>query len=102
MARGVQAVRPRQGPRRLVLSTTMAFASRWLLHRLARFATSHPDIAPHLHPCDYPVHLAGGEAPLAIRYGPGLYPGHGPPPRLPPTSPPVVSPTLAGGTRGSE
>jgi len=95
MARGVQAVRPRQGPRRLVLSTTMAFASRWLLHRLARFATSHPDIALHLHTCDEPVDLAGGEAHLAIRYGPGRYPGLGSTPLLPSRFAPVCSPALA-------
>src|SRR5690606_39265296 len=49
MARGVQAVRPRAQSRALVMSTTMAFASRWLLPRLAGFARSQPDIALHLH-----------------------------------------------------
>ena len=98
MARGVQAVRPRPGPRRLVLSTTMAFASRWLLPRLARFAASHPDIALHLHTCDEPVDLAGGDAHLAIRYGPGRYPGLGSTLLLPSRFAPVCSPALAVGT----
>ncbi|MGH8085383.1 MAG: LysR substrate-binding domain-containing protein [Lysobacter sp.] len=95
MARGVQAVRPRQGPRGLVLSTTMAFASRWLLPRLARFAGSHADIALHLHTCDETVDLAGGEAHLAIRYGSGRYPGLGSTPLLPSRFAPVCAPALA-------
>lgn len=95
MARGVQAVRPRQGPRGLVLSTTMAFASRWLLPRLARFAGSQPDIALHLHTSDQPVDLAGGAAHLAIRYGSGRYPGLGSTPLLPSRFAPVCAPALA-------
>lgn len=75
IARAVQVVRPRTQPRALVLSTTMAFASRWLLQRLARFAADHPDIALHLHTSDEPVDLQGGAAQLAVRYGPGSYPG---------------------------
>lgn len=94
MARGVQAVRPRQGSRGLVLSTTMAFASRWLLPRLARFAKSQPDIALHLHTSDETVDLAGGEAHLAIRYGSGRYPGLGSAPLLPSRFAPVCAPAL--------
>jgi LysR family glycine cleavage system transcriptional activator len=75
MARAVQSVRPGSQPRAIVLSTTMAFASRWLLQRLARFAAAQPDIALHLHTSDAPVDLQGGAAQLAIRYGPGRYPG---------------------------
>lgn len=95
MARGVQAVRPRQGPRGLVLSTTMAFASRWLLPRLARFAGSQPGIALHLHTSDRPVDLAGGDAHLAIRYGSGRYPGLRSTPLLPSRFAPVCAPALA-------
>jgi LysR family transcriptional regulator, glycine cleavage system transcriptional activator len=75
MALAVQSVRPGSQPRAIVLSTTMAFASRWLLQRLARFAAAHPEIALHLHTSDAPVDLQGGVAQLAIRYGPGSYPG---------------------------
>jgi LysR family transcriptional regulator, glycine cleavage system transcriptional activator len=75
IARAVQVVRPRTRPRALVLSTTMAFASRWLLQRLERFAAAHPGIALHLHTSDAPVDLQGGAAQLAVRYGPGRYPG---------------------------
>jgi LysR family transcriptional regulator, glycine cleavage system transcriptional activator len=75
MARAVQAVRPGTRSRALVLSTTMAFASRWLLPRLARFAGLQSDIALHLHTSDEPVDLQAGAAQMAIRYGSGSYPG---------------------------
>jgi LysR family glycine cleavage system transcriptional activator len=94
MARAVQNVRPDAQPRTIVLSTTMAFASRWLLQRLARFAASHPDIALHLHTSDEPVDLQGGVAQLAIRYGPGSYPGLNCVPLLPSRFAPVCAPGL--------
>jgi len=70
MARAVEAVSPGSPQRGVVLSTTMAFAARWLLPRLARFAEVHPDITLQLHTSDRPVDLHGGVAQLAIRYGP--------------------------------
>lgn len=91
IARAVQVVRPRTQPRALVLSTTMAFASRWLLQRLARFAADHPDIALHLHTSDEPVDLQGGAAQLAVRYGPGSYPGMKCVPLLPSRFAPVCA-----------
>jgi len=94
MARAVQAVRPETQPRALVLSTTMAFASRWLLQRLARFAAAHPGIALHLHTSDEPVDLQGGAAQLAVRYGPGSYPGLVCIPLLPSRFAPVCAPGL--------
>ena len=94
MARAVQSVRPGSQPRAIVLSTTMAFASRWLLQRLARFAAAQPDIALHLHTSDAPVDLQGGVAQLAIRYGRGRYPGLRCVPLLPSRFAPVCSPGL--------
>src|SRR5688572_27497554 len=94
MARAVQAVRPGTQTRALVLSTTMAFASRWLLQRLARFAAAHPRIALHLHTSDEPVDLQGGAAQLAVRYGPGSYPGLNCVPLLPSRFAPVCAPGL--------
>jgi len=94
MARAVQVVRPHPRPRSIALSTTMAFASRWLLPRLARFAASHPGIALHLHTSDAPVDLSGGTAQLAVRYGPGRYPGLSSTPLLASHFAPVCAPTL--------
>jgi LysR family transcriptional regulator, glycine cleavage system transcriptional activator len=94
MARAVDAVRPGTQPRPLVLSTTMAFASRWLLQRMARFAQAHPGIALHLHTSDEPVDLHAGAAQLAIRYGPASYPGLNCVPLLPSRFAPVCAPAL--------
>lgn len=94
IASAVQVVRPRTQPRALVLSTTMAFASRWLLQRLARFAANHPDIALHLHTSDEPVDLQGGVAQVAVRYGPGRYAGLQSVSLLPSRFAPVCAPGL--------
>ena len=94
MMRAVQAVRPDARPRTVVLSTTMAFASRWLMPRLARLATSRPDIVLHLHTSDEPVDLHSGSAHLAIRYGPGHYHGLNDAPLLPSRFAPVCAPGL--------
>lgn len=94
MARAVQVVRPQSRPRSIALSTTMAFASRWLLPRLARFASSRPDITLHLHTGDAPVDLSGGTAQLAVRYGPGRYPGLSSTPLLASRFAPVCAPGL--------
>jgi LysR family glycine cleavage system transcriptional activator len=94
MTRAVQSVRAGSQPRAIVLSTTMAFASRWLLQRLARFSAQHPGIALHLHTSDQPVDLQGGVAQMAIRYGPGAYPGLRCVPLLATRFAPVCAPAL--------
>ncbi|WP_323748597.1 LysR substrate-binding domain-containing protein [Dyella silvae] len=94
MARAVQAVRPSKKPRTVVLSTTMAFGSRWLLPRLARFASLRPDITLYLHTSDQPVDLHSGVAQLAVRYGPGHYHGLNSAPLLPSHFTPVCAPGL--------
>lgn len=91
MERAVRNVRPQARQRALVLSTTMAFASRWLLPRLVR---AQPGIALHLHTSDEPVDLHGGAAQLAIRYGPGRYPGLESTPLLPSRFAPVCAPGM--------
>ena len=94
MARAVEALSPGARARSVVLSTTMAFAARWLLPRLARFADAHPDIALQLHTSDQPVDLAGGVAQLAIRYGTGRATGLDAMPLLRSRFAPVCAPRL--------
>lgn len=66
-----------EGKRRrgLTLSATTAFTAKWLVPRLARFAEVHPDINLRLHASDEVVHFGGGGADVAVRYGPGPFPG---------------------------
>jgi LysR family glycine cleavage system transcriptional activator len=66
-------------PRRasVTLSTTPAFAAKWLVPRVAAFQAAHPEIDLHIHASNLPVDLNAGTADLAIRYGQGQSPGPG-------------------------
>ena len=52
----------------LCVTTTSAFASRWLVPRLSLWRTAHADIALSIVGVDRVVKLDAGEADLAIRY----------------------------------
>lgn len=94
MAGAVESVAAGSRARSVVVSTTMAFAARWLLPRLARFAIDHPDIALQLHTSDQPVDLHAGVAQLAIRYGASRAPGLASVPLLASHFSPVCAPRL--------
>lgn len=60
----------RSEPGRLTLSTTSAFASRWLIPRLPRLAEAHPDISIMIDASDVVRPLYGkGRVDMAIRWG---------------------------------
>ena len=59
----------------VTLSTTPAFAAKWLVPRLGAFQARHPGIDLHVHASTTPVDLDAGTVDLAIRYGRGRYPG---------------------------
>ena len=52
------------------VSTTRAFAERWLMPRLAKFNGIYPDIVVHIHASEKIVDLRSETVDLAIRYGP--------------------------------
>ena len=54
----------------LIISTTGAFASRWLVPRLALWRGLHPDVRMKLISTDTNLDLRSGECDLAIRYMP--------------------------------
>ena len=54
----------------LIISTTSAFASRWLLPRLALWRKLHPGVRMKLISTDTNLDLRSGECDLAIRYMP--------------------------------
>ena len=66
-------LRARQGT--LTLSSTTAFLSHWLVPRLAELRRRFPDLDLRLQAADAAVELRAGGVELAIRYGPGLFPG---------------------------
>jgi len=59
----------------MVVSTPHAFAARWLLPRLDRFQAKHPNVEVRLSATARLVDFATEDVDLAIRYGPGTYPG---------------------------
>ncbi|WP_340608491.1 LysR substrate-binding domain-containing protein [Xenorhabdus bharatensis] len=71
------AIKHIQKPRRqsVMLSTTPAFATKWLIPRLSLFQEAHPDIDLHIHTSNTPVDLNSGTVDLAIRYGFGQHAG---------------------------
>ncbi|MCC5884705.1 MAG: LysR family transcriptional regulator [Halomonas sp.] len=71
----LEALREQGNGSSVTLSCTSAFASQWLLPRLADFHTLHPDIDLRIHASEAPLDLSRG-ASLAIRYGMGPYPEH--------------------------
>ncbi len=74
-AEALDALRERTRSASVTLSCTPAFASQWLLPRLADFHARHPDIDLHIHASEATLDLSRGVC-LAIRYGMGPYPDH--------------------------
>jgi LysR family glycine cleavage system transcriptional activator len=73
IATGVERLRSRARPT-VTLSTTPAFAAKWLVPRLAAFQAEHPQIDLHVHASNQPTDLRSGAIDLAVRYGQGNYP----------------------------
>jgi LysR family transcriptional regulator, glycine cleavage system transcriptional activator len=65
----------RQDVDTLVLSTAPVFAAKWLVPRLVRFSRLHPTVRLRLEASAALVDLDGDDVDLAIRVGPGGWPG---------------------------
>src|SRR5713226_5962485 len=59
----------------LTVSTSPDFAAKWLVHRLGRFAESHPEIDLRVSATAPHVDFAREEVDLAVRHGDGKWPG---------------------------
>ncbi|TAK76705.1 MAG: LysR family transcriptional regulator [Aquabacterium sp.] len=94
--RFAEAVGRLQAQRRaaVTVSTTPAFAARWLLPHLPAFQSRHPGIDLRLHASNAVVDLEAGAADLAVRYGHGSYPGLDAWPLAEDSFAPVASPRL--------
>ena len=75
LARGVNLLRADAGRASLVVSTTTAFATRWLVPRLGRYVRSHPDVDLRLRAGTQPVDFDHDEVDVAIRIGRGGFAG---------------------------
>ncbi|MDI3273549.1 LysR family transcriptional regulator [Pseudomonas sp. MDT1-16] len=68
---------PKEG-NAIQVSTTRAFAERWLMPRLAKFNGIYPNIVVHIHASEKIVDLRSETVDLAIRYGPSEADRQGP------------------------
>ncbi len=74
LAREAEIVRRRNDDTRLVVSSGVSFASKWLTSRLHRLMARYPDFDIHLEVTDAPVDFATGRVDVALGYGAGQYP----------------------------
>jgi DNA-binding transcriptional LysR family regulator len=54
----------------LAITTTVSFASLWIIPRLSRFRARHPDVEVYVSADDRTVDLSRGEVDIAVRYLP--------------------------------
>ncbi|MHA1553919.1 MAG: transcriptional regulator GcvA [Alphaproteobacteria bacterium] len=75
IAAGTEALVQRQSSGVLNVTTSPNFASKWLVHRLGRFAESFPDIDLRVGATLHHVDFAREDIDIAIRHGTGDWPG---------------------------
>jgi LysR family glycine cleavage system transcriptional activator len=80
--------------RRLVVNSTPTFAMYWLLPRLSEFQQQHPDVTLRLMTSDRDISRLDETFDLAIRRGPGDWPGYYSKPFMQEWEMPLCSPAL--------
>jgi DNA-binding transcriptional LysR family regulator len=83
----------------LTLSTTVSFASLWVIPRLATFRERHPQVEVYVSADDRVVDLARGDVDVAVRYLPESAVPEGAVRLFGERMTPVASPKVAAGTR---
>ncbi|HZQ60132.1 MAG TPA: LysR substrate-binding domain-containing protein [Casimicrobiaceae bacterium] len=68
VAQAVATIRARGSARRLTVSTTVTFASLWLVPRLPHFREQHPDVEVFVSADNRLIDLDRGEVDLAVRF----------------------------------
>src|SRR3989454_966796 len=72
---GVEAIRSSDRDRILTVSMLPGFATYWLMPRLAQFIERHPDIEVNIRPTTTLTDFTRDEVDMAVRFGPGTWPG---------------------------
>jgi len=85
--------------RRLVVSVSPSFATKWLMPRLPRFLKEHPETDVRLDVNLRPQLFAHDDADIGLRFGNGLYEGLGVDRLFEETIFPVCSPALLAGAK---
>ncbi len=99
LAQGVEEMRAHSESGLLTISVSPAFGAMWLVPRLERFRSRHPEVEIRIDGTDRTVDLARGDADVALRYGPGGYQGLRVDRLFSPLNTPVCSPALLTGAQ---
>lgn len=75
LAEAVAALRARDTLRSLTVSVLPSFAAKWLVPRLSRFQSLHPDIDLRITATERSVDLVDDDVDVAIRFGSGGWAG---------------------------
>ena len=75
LAIGTERLLQRQSTGVLAVTTSPNFASKWLVHRLGRFAEDHPGIDLRISASVQHIDFAREDIDMAIRHGDGQWPG---------------------------
>src|SRR5882762_10036835 len=75
ISEGVEAIRSSDRDRILTVSMLPGFATYWLMPRLAQFIERHPDIEVNIRPTMSLTDFKRDEVDMAVRFGPGAWPG---------------------------
>jgi len=75
IAVGTERLMQRQNAGVLTVSTSLDFAAKWLVHRLARFAAAHPGIDLRVSATMHTVDFAHEDIDVSVRHGDGNWPG---------------------------
>ena len=99
LARGVDQIKAHRAKDTLTISISPSFGTLWLVPRLERFRSAHPQIEIRIDGTDRLADLARDDVDVAIRYGPGGYKGVRADELFSPVNTPVCSPALTRGSR---
>lgn len=99
LAQGVELMRAQSESGVLTVSVSPSFGAMWLVPRLERFRSRHPEIEIRIDGTDRKVDVARGEADVALRYGPGGYEGVRVDRLFGQANTPVCSPALLAGAK---
>lgn len=72
---GTERLMQRQSAGVLTVSTSLDFAAKWLVHRLARFAAAHPGIDLRVSVTTRAVDFTREDVDVAVRHGEDDWPG---------------------------
>jgi len=97
LAHGVEQMRAHRADTALTISVSPSFGAMWLVPRLERFRSRHPEIEVRIDGTDRLADLDRGDADVAVRYGPGGYQGLRVDYLFGQRNTPVCSPSLLGG-----